>query len=72
MVKVDIDDAILLVVVKRKPHPETDVDGVMIVQPTNAQDAIRIRQALSAAQRALLELTLRAIDDGVKKAGTLT
>lgn len=68
MVKVEIEDAILLVVVKRKPNPETDVDGAMIVRPTSVQDAMRIQTALTSAQKTLLELTKRAIDDGVKKA----
>jgi hypothetical protein len=68
MVKVDIDDAILLIVVKRKPDPTTEVDGVLVLQPTSVQDAMRIQTALTSAQKTLLELTKRAIDDGAKKA----
>lgn len=80
MVKVDIDDAILLLVVKRKVNPETNKDTVMIMTPTNQQDAIRIMQALTIAQKTLAELTKRALMtssfagakiDGAKKAENL-
>lgn len=68
MTKIDIDDAILVLVVRRKPNPETDVDGVMLIQPTNRLEAIRIQTALTTTQKTLLELTTRAVIAGAKTA----
>lgn len=67
MVKIDIDDAICLVIVKRKVDTITDKDTAIVLTPANVQDAMRISKALSQAQKTLIEITQRAVVDGVRR-----
>lgn len=69
--KIDIDDAMLLVVLKRRPDPVLDKDAVIMIAPANAQDAMRISAVLTQAQKALIEMTKQAVIDGAKKAEKL-
>ena len=69
--KIGIDDAICLVIVRRKPDPVTDKDAFFVLTPTSAQDAMRIQKVLTEAQKTLIDLTARAVIDGVKQAEKL-
>lgn len=63
MTKIDIDDAVLILVVSRKPNPLTGLDVVEVVKPTSMQDTLRINRALNHAQRTLFELTQSALNE---------
>lgn len=63
MVKIEIEDTILLLAVSRKPNKLTGLDTVEIIKPTSVRDAIAINNALNHAQHTLLDLTKKALAD---------